>query len=266
MILTRQTADPQRLRQNYQRIVSLVPSQTELLYHLGLEEQVAGITTFCIHPKTWFETKTRVGGTKRIHFDRIHKIHPDLIIANKEENEKEQIENLAEKYMVWLTDVNDLNEAMEMIMDIGTVTSREERAAMIIKNIEARFSNLVANTKKAPSKTVAYFIWQNPLMIAASDTFIDDMLGKCGLVNAFKNLKRYPALSEEELSQQKIDFIFLSSEPYPFAEKHVPFFRKLFPESKILLVDGEMFSWYGSRLQAAPRYFLQLLEQMKQMT
>ena len=106
------------------RIISLVPSQTELLHYLGLEQETVGITKFCVHPKEWFNTKTRVGGTKAIKKDIIQQLQPDLIIANKEENVKEQVEDLAKDHPVWVTDVNDLESALQMINDIGELTGK----------------------------------------------------------------------------------------------------------------------------------------------
>src|ERR1700741_3198050 len=93
-----------------QRIISLVPSQTELLFDLGLDKEVVGITKFCVHPPEWFQTKTRVGGTKQLKIDLIKQLQPDLIIANKEENVKEQIEELEKHFPVWISDVNNLED------------------------------------------------------------------------------------------------------------------------------------------------------------
>ncbi len=125
-----------------QRIISLVPSQTELLYHFGLKKEVVGITKFCVHPEKWFKTKTRVGGTKNINIDLIKKLHPDLIIANKEENVKEQIEELAKEFTVWVTDVNSLEEALLMIKDVGELTYKTTEAITLISQIKTNFSQL----------------------------------------------------------------------------------------------------------------------------
>src|SRR4051812_42104384 len=111
-------------KQAPKRIVSVVPSQTELLYHLGLNEEVLGITKFCIHPQEWFRSKTRVGGTKTLNLETIRQLQPDLILANKEENEKDQIEALANEFPVWVTDVTNLNEAVQMIAAIGKLTGK----------------------------------------------------------------------------------------------------------------------------------------------
>ena len=128
-----------------QRIISLVPSQTELLFDLGLDKEVTGITKFCIHPKEWLRTKTRVGGTKQLKMDIIHQLQPDLIIANKEENVKEQIEELQQHYPVWISDVNNLNHAHEMIQQIGSITNKQQQANKINSNIRENFSQLVTH-------------------------------------------------------------------------------------------------------------------------
>ena len=104
------------------RIISVVPSQTELLFDIGLDEEVIGITKFCVHPEQWFRTKKRVGGTKQLNIDIINSLKPDLIIANKEENTREEISLLQSKYHVWTSDIGHLNDALCMIYDIGSIT------------------------------------------------------------------------------------------------------------------------------------------------
>jgi ABC-type Fe3+-hydroxamate transport system substrate-binding protein len=238
-----------------ERIVSLVPSQTELLYHLGLQRQVAGITKFCVHPEEWFRTKTRVGGTKTVKMDIIHQLNPDLVIANKEENVAEQVEEIARHYPVWVSDINNLDDSLEMISQVGSITNTSVRATELIYNIQAAFGALT--TYNLSLKT-GYLIWRDPYMTAGGDTFIHDMLTRCGLQNIFASLTRYPAVTIEQL---QCDLLLLSSEPYPFKEKHIAELQQYLPRTKILLVDGEFFSWYGSRLLEAPAYFEQLLKE-----
>ena len=244
------------------RIISLVPSQTELLNHLGLNSETVGITRFCVHPATWFKTKTTVGGTKTINFDIIHQLRPDLIIANKEENVKEQIEQLALHYPVWLTDVNNLEDAMRMITDIGTLTGKDKKALSLITQIKNAFNDF--SISENPLKT-AYLIWRKPYMAVGGDTFINDMLLKCGFENIFANKKRYPEISIEDLHVARCQLLFLSSEPYPFKQKHIDELSKQLPHTKIILVDGEFFSWYGSRLLKAPEYFKTLINSLRQL-
>jgi len=234
------------------RIISLVPSQTELLHDLGLSDEVVGITKFCIHPDKWFNAKTKVGGTKNINIDAIHSLKPDLIIANKEENLKSDIEILMQHYPVWISDIISLEDNNDMILKIGTLTSTKIKAKEIVTNIQQNFNNL--NTDNRKIKT-AYLIWQNPFMVAGSDTFINTMMQAAGFENIFLDKKRYPEINIEEIKMNKCELIILSSEPYPFKEKHLEAFQKLLPEVKIILADGELFSWYGSRIMQAPAYF-----------
>ncbi len=248
------------------RIVSLVPSQTELLYDLGLGERVAGITKFCVHPDEWFRTKTRVGGTKQLKQAVIQSLHPDLIIANKEENEKEQIEELALHYPVWISDIHNLDDACEMILEIGRITQTDPLAKKMITGINEGFSKLNTLNSKllSPNSKLcsAYLIWQKPFLAAGGDTFIHAMLEAAGFENIFAGRSRYPETSIEELRDAGCECLLLSSEPFPFKQKHIDELQPLLPETKILLVDGEMFSWYGSRLLQAPRYFSYLMGQI----
>ena len=251
----------QFFKQPPQKIISLVPSQTELLHYLGLEDEVTGITKFCIHPQQWFKNKTRVGGTKNINTSLIKKLQPDLIIANKEENVKEQIEELAKEFIVWVTDVNNLEEALQMINDIGELTYRTDKAERLIVQIKNEFSQLQTINYKLQT---AYLIWQKPYMTIGGDTFINDMLKHCGLQNIFENKNRYPEISINQLSTDTCQLILLSSEPYPFKQKHLEQLQQQLPATKIILVDGEMFSWYGSHLLKASEYFKSLLKSLDQ--
>jgi ABC-type Fe3+-hydroxamate transport system substrate-binding protein len=252
------------------RIISLVPSQTELLYHLGLDKEVIGITKFCIHPKDWFKNKTRVGGTKTANIEKIKSLLPDLIIANKEENVKEQVEALSEIAPVYVSDITKLEDALDMIMQIGKLVNAEERASEIAEGIRVRFEDLetfILTHQPANFSTklnTAYLIWKDPYMAAGGDTFIHDMLRRCGFNNILSDQHRYPIVSMSQLSTLKCDFLLLSSEPYPFKQKHINELKQQLRGTKILLVDGEMFSWYGSRLLQAPAYFQDLLKQIHQ--
>ncbi len=242
------------------RIISLVPSQTELLFDLGLDAETIGITKFCVHPKAWFKTKEKVGGTKTVKIETIHKLMPDLIIANKEENVKEQVEELAKNYPVWLTDVNNFNDALKMIIDIGTITGKPIPANALINNISKAFKELPKIDK--PDKT-AYLIWRKPYMTVGGDTFIHDMLKQCGFQNIFADKTRYPEVGIGELQTANCELLLLSSEPYPFKQKHIDELSSQLPSIKIILADGEFFSWYGSRMLHAPAYFKQLIAQIQ---
>ncbi len=242
------------LKEKPKKIISVVPSQTELLFDLGLDEEVIGITKFCVHPTSWWKEKTRIGGTKNLSLEKIRELQPDLIIANKEENTKEQIELLQEEFKVWTSDINSLSTAISMIRSIGLIVEKEDESTKIAERIEAEFAQL----KLAPNFKAVYLIWDNPLMTIGGDTFIDDMMQNAGFVNLTHHRIRYPELSAEQLTQLKPEVLLLSSEPFPFKEKHIDQFKSLLPQSKIIIVDGEMFSWYGSRLMKAPLYFLNL--------
>ncbi|WP_142686877.1 helical backbone metal receptor [Chitinophaga polysaccharea] len=239
------------------RIVSLVPSQTELLYSLGLEKEVVGITKFCVHPLTWFREKTRIGGTKNIHSGIIRQLSPDLIIANKEENLAADVELLMQEYPVWVSNIQTLEDAYSMITSVGAITDRVDAAASIVSRIKAGFSSLQPFTTAVPT---AYFIWRDPWMVAGGDTFIHHMLQLCGFRNVFGEQPRYPVITATQLANSGCRRILLSSEPYPFKEKHIAELQAILPDAHVQLVDGEMFSWYGSRLLEAPAYFQTLIK------
>lgn len=245
-----------RLEEIPRRIVSLVPSQTELLYDLGLKDEVVGITKFCIYPEHWFHSKTRIGGTKQLNLERIESLKPDLIIGNKEENTQEDIEALKKIAQVWMSDIYNLDDAYNMISEIGEMVGKADIAKSLVSEIHVNFAHL----PKAPfSKSVLYFIWQDPFYVAGKNTFIDAIITECGLQNYCTD-DRYPEWKIDITKQP--DYIFLSSEPFPFKEEHVKIMQKLFPKSKVFIVDGEMFSWYGSRLKLAPAYFKSLLNNL----
>jgi ABC-type Fe3+-hydroxamate transport system substrate-binding protein len=241
-----------------QRIISLVPSQTELLFDLGLARRVVGRTRFCIHPAAQVKEVAIVGGTKQFNFDRIDQLQPDLIIGNKEENYRDGIERLAAKYPVWMSDILTLDDALAMIRQVGQLVGKGERAAGMAADIKAKFAQLPRLTRPL---RVGYFIWQKPYMVAGGQTFIHDMLTRCGFVNAFADMGngRYPELTVFDIQAANLDTILLSSEPFPFAEKHRKAFERICPGTAVYLVDGEMFSWYGSRLRLATTYWQQLV-------
>ena len=238
------------------RIISLVPSQTELLFDLGLKDEVIAITKFCIHPHDKFKSTAKIGGTKTLNFDKIKELAPDLIIGNKEENEQEQIEELMKHYPVWMSDIKTLDDSLEMIGRVGELVNRAEEARQLKTEISDEFFRLSKlSVKTGRNLSVAYFIWKDPYMVAGDETFINDMLNRCGLKNIFSGRGRYPETNLEELQSLSPDLVFLSSEPYPFKDKHVAEMQELIPSAQILLVDGEYFSWYGSRIKGSPKYF-----------
>lgn len=249
-----------RLNKPPSRIVSLVPSLTELLFDLGLKNEIAGITKFCIHPDEIFRTKTRIGGTKKVNHEAIEKLNPDLIIANKEENLKSDIETLQSKYPVWVSDVNDLASALEMIHKIGQITQKENEASEIIEGIKSNFNKIM---KSPVELRTLYLIWKNPYMAAGGDTFINSMLIHCGMKNVLAPDTRYPELTVDDIRNLHTDVILLSSEPYPFSTKHIEEINEIIPEATCLTVDGECFSWYGSHLLKSPYYFNDIINKVQ---
>lgn len=233
------------------RIVSLVPSQTELLAYLGLDDTVVGITKFCVEPPPWRTSKKVVGGTKKIKIDEILALAPDLVLANKEENTESDVRMLAERVPVWVSDVSTLRDALGMIKSVGQMTNTSQEAANLIEQIQGEFLPLSGITKAK----ALYLIWMDPWMGAASGTFIDSMMTHLGLTNVLSEQTRYPALSESLIRELNPELILLSSEPYPFTALHRDRIREWMPSAQVRLVDGTYFSWYGSRLLHAAHYF-----------
>jgi ABC-type Fe3+-hydroxamate transport system substrate-binding protein len=256
IMVTDQLGRPVSVPLRPRRIVSLVPSQTELLFDLGLQAHVVGVTKFCIHPARARQVATVVGGTKNFDFDKIAALQPDLIIGNKEENHQAGIEELAQHYHVWLSDIGDLGAALTMIRQVSSIAGAQEAGEEMASEIAAAFVALAA---PQPPVSAAYFIWRKPYMVAATGTFIDDMLGRAGFQNVFAHLGRYPEITAEQLAAAAPARILLSSEPYPFQAKHLAEFEQLCPRALVQVVDGELFSWYGSRLQLSAAYFKSLM-------
>lgn len=241
------------------RIISLVPSQTELLFDLGLDEEVAGITKFCIHPNEWFRNKTRIGGTKTVNIELIRSLHPDLIIANKEENVEEQVLALEKIAPVWISDINTIDDAIGMIKSIGSITGKTDAANQLAAQVKNNFDAMPAADTLYRT---AYLIWKDPYMAAGSGTFINDVMKQAGLQNVLEET-RYPEIAITTLAAKNTELLLLSSEPYPFKQKHIDVLQEQLPQTKILLVDGEMFSWYGSRLRYTANYLTALLQQIR---
>ena len=237
------------------RIISLVPSQTELLCDLELENDLVGITKFCVHPSHLNKIKAIVGGTKTVNVDKIRNLNPDIIIANKEENTKEIVAELSKICHVWVTNVTTFDDNLKMIADFGTLFSKQRCASQWQNKIQTAKTSFDLFTKNKKSFKVAYFIWANPYMVAGTSTFINEMLLLNKFINVYHHLERYPAIELESLPQ--LDFVFLSSEPFPFKQKQANEIKK-HTQAKIVFVDGEFFSWHGSRILKAFEYFYSL--------
>lgn len=233
----------------YKKIISLVPSLTELLIDLGLKDQMIGRTRFCIHPEDEVGNIEIIGGTKSPDLEKIVDLEPDFVVANKEENRKEDIDVLQKYADVRVSEIQNIQDAILEISALGLQLGVQDQAGSMIEQINKLL-------KKKPSSkplSVAYLIWKDPWMTVGHDTYIHDMLQKYDLRNIFGLQKRYPTTSLDEISSLDPSLILLSSEPYPFKEKHIEEIQAACPHAKIQLVNGEWFSWYGSRMLNAIR-------------
>lgn len=242
-----------------ERIVSLVPSQTELIIDLGLSRELVGITKFCVHPKELRSLKKIVGGTKEVHYDKIADLKPDIILCNKEENTREMVLELDKIAPVHISDISDLEDSYALIEAYGRIFNKTSLAQTIIQSIEKKTESLRETAQQRSLLKVVYLIWNRPLMAAGKNTFIDKMLELNNLENMVKEA-RYPEVSLEFIERTDPDLVLLSSEPFPFQEKHKEIFSHI--NAKLELVDGEMFSWYGSRLVKAMDYFKEFQERL----
>src|SRR5690554_864492 len=234
------------------RIVSLVPSQTELLVDLGLENRIVGVTKFCVHPNDIRKKATVVGGTKKVNYQKIIDLNPDFILCNKEENTLEMVEKLESIAPVWISDMYNIEDCKEMILMLGTIFQREE-ANRLVSEINLAQKDFLDFIESKQFQKVLYLIWKNPFMAAGQNTFINELL----ILNKFENAlydseSRYPEVFLEDFPE--VDTILLSTEPYPFKLDDVDDLEKKL-NKKVILVDGEYFSWYGSRLIKAFDYF-----------
>lgn len=243
-----------------QRIISLVPSQSEYLADLNLDHRVVGITRFCERPRDWFYKKARVGGTKDPDIERIAALKPDLILGNAEENTRKSVLELERLYPVWLSDVKDLESNRQMMLSIGEMTHRQDLSSDWTQRIDRSFKQ---EDLPQTGLKVLYLIWRDPWMAAGRDTFINSMIEAAGFENVISDVdSRYPVVTEEQIDEWSPDLIFLSTEPYPFKDEHEAELTRLFG-SPAHTVDGALFSWYGSRLVHSPAYFKSLQLRVK---
>jgi ABC-type Fe3+-hydroxamate transport system substrate-binding protein len=259
--ITDQTGCILHFNSEVNRIVSLVPSLTETLADLGVAYNICGITKFCVHPNDLKSRIKIIGGTKNPGLEKIIALKPDLIIANKEENRQEDINHLRQHAQVYVSDIKNFGDILEFLKFITRITSGKasQELALRIQNLKA--------PDYGQKFSVCYLIWQAPYMSVGNDTFIHFMLERYGFTNIFSTNTRYPEINIQEIRDLNPYVIMLSSEPYPFREKHKSEFQSLFPGSRVVLVDGEMFSWYGSRILHADTYIKNLyIELMKKYT
>ena len=218
------------------RVISLVPSITELVCDLAGHDVLIGKTKFCIHPES-VKYVENIGGTKTLNINKIKSLKPDLIIANKEENIKSQVEELMEDHEVWVSDVSNFEDGIDLIKRLASVFDKDDLAETLIQSIHDTI-NEIDLKEKIP---IAYLIWKDPFMTVGGDTYINSMLSLLKLENVFSDRQRYPKVALWELRNSKAEFILLSSEPYPFKEKHLEELQSQLVGKKIILVDGEFF-------------------------
>ena len=236
------------------RLISLCPAITETLFALGLKQEVVGRTQYCIFPANEVASIPTVGGTKQIQLEKIQELQADLIICEKEENTKEMVEQLAAHFPVYVAQVESVDDAYRMIRDLGVVVNRLHEANMLEEQIAQAFRALPTYTGR-----VAYMMWRKPYMVVGAPTYIDSVLTTLGFTNPLTQGEgRYPTVTVDDLQQAQLDYLLLSSEPFPFSEKHVKELAVHLPNTQIVLVDGEMF-WYGPRMQQAAQYFQHFL-------
>jgi ABC-type Fe3+-hydroxamate transport system substrate-binding protein len=246
-----------------QRIISLVPSLTETLYDLGLEDKIIGITKFCVHPVHFKSTKKIIGGTKKVHFEKIRLLKPDFVIANKEENTEEIILELRKICPVWVTNIATVADVLQTIADFGQLFNCRTEARKWNDKIAYSFEEFKSYSQNTASRKAVYFIWKNPYMVAGTGTFIDELMQLNKFENCFKNQNRYPEVDLEVLKKEHDpEVVLLSSEPFPFKDEDAFEIGRHTHHAKTVFVDGEMFSWYGTRLHQSFRYFKQLQEKL----
>lgn len=243
------------------RIVSLVPSLTELLFDMGLEESIVGRTKFCVFPETKVDRIEIIGGTKNVNIDKVKKLQPDFVIANKEENLPDIVGALQEEIPVYVSDIFDIASCLQVIQDIGKATGKTVESMLISGFIEKEKEQFL----RPKIQSCIYLIWKNPFMTVGTDTFIYSMLEEAGF-NSLVDEKRYPTLSLEEIQNLQPKYLFLSNEPYPFKEKDRKELQSKLPNTKVSIIDATYFSWYGSRIVKSFDYFFQLHKELANMS
>jgi ABC-type Fe3+-hydroxamate transport system substrate-binding protein len=240
---------PLALSEAPKRIVSLVPSLTETLVDLGAEDRIVGLTKFCVHPEHLRRERKRIGGTKGVHVGDIMDLQPDVVIANLEENEAQDVMALEIAGIpCWVCDVRSVERAFRLLSDLGRLVGCEQEGAALEREVRESWLQHREDVRIDAHK-VAYAVWRNPWMWAGSDAYIQDVLRWWGW-SPWPDEPRYPKYDLDDLIRASIEEVFLPSEPFPFKAEHA---KECGPLST-RLVDGEMFSWYGSRMRRVPAY------------
>jgi len=246
------------------RIVSLVPSQTELLCDLALENELVGITKFCVHPYHLKSTKTIVGGTKKVDFEKIKALIPDFILCNKEENSYAFLPELEKIAPTYFSDVNTIQNSVDLILRLGSIFNRRTEADNLAHKIEFKLNDFNQFIKDKPTRKVAYFIWAKPWMVAGNNTYINEMLQLNKFENIYDTMSRYPKIEINKIRHEgDPDVIILSSEPFSFKDEHALEIGTYTNRSITVFGDGEMFSWFGSRILLAFDYFKKLHKKLE---
>lgn len=238
------------------RIVSLVPSLTELLFELGLGPYVIGRTGFCIHPGDQVRNVAKVGGTKSIDVDKVRALAPTHIVVNREENPRELVEQIREFVpSVVVTDPVTVQDNISLYRQIGEVFDVMPAAELLVTRFETAHQRLLSQKFK-PLRLI-YLIWRDPWMTVASDTFISQMLAQAGMqtlpdttvLGRLPDAARYPEITEQHMADLQPDLVLLSTEPYRFQESHCELILRIdgLDATSCRLIDGEMTSWYGPR-------------------
>jgi ABC-type Fe3+-hydroxamate transport system substrate-binding protein len=251
-----------KLKSEVNSIVSTVPSQTELLFDLGLGSKVKGVTRFCVHPKNAVADIPKIGGTKNLDIEKIREINPDIIIGNKEENIKEQVKKLKTDFPVWLSDIKSTRDALDMMTEIGEITQTKGKAVELVNEIQ-QLLNELAEIGSDRKRKALVFIWKNPYMVAGRDTYMHELLKLLGYETAIhRDDERYPQVTMDQVEESEPDLLLFTSEPFPYSSRELQIFQEKIPNCKKLIVNGEYFSWYGSRMRKSFQYFKQLKRQL----
>ena len=243
-----------------QRIVSLVPSITEILFTLGVGPAVAGCTVYCTQPPDGVATTTRVGGEKNPKLELIRDLGADLVIANIEENLPEHVATLRSWGIpVYVTYPRTVPDGIRLLAELGAVTGAAERGAALARELDALLADVEGASRGRRPVRVFYPIWRHPYMTIGADTYAHDMLARCGGVSVFADrASRYPTVTLDEMASAAPEVILLPDEPYRFRRVHVADFEP-YPDvpavrdGRIHLMDGKLLTWYGPRIGEALR-------------
>lgn len=246
------------------RIISLVPSITELLFDLNLADKLIGRTHYCVHPKPQIDEYPSVGGTKKVVLNRVKKLAPTHVIVNVDENTKEQVDAIAKLGpSIVVTHPIEPEDNFGLYRLIGGLFGRQAEAEALVDEFEQALAELLEAAAHLSERDVLYFIWKDPWMTVSKDTYISGLLAlSCWYTLCHDPDTRYPEVDPTPELLGQTDFVLFSSEPYAFTSSDIDDFRASYAcgEARLLPVDGEMVSWYGSRAIKGIRYLQQLAE------